>query len=103
MNAARKRRLEAGGWCVGTVAEFLGLTPEESEFIEIKLALVLAIRRWRARRHWSRARLAKKLRCSPAVVARMEIGRASVEALLEAMLALGATRRNISRVLISGA
>ncbi len=31
-------RLEAKGWKVGTVEEFLELTPEEAALIEIKLA-----------------------------------------------------------------
>ena len=39
MNKAKRERLEASGWKVGTVAEFLELTPEESALIEIKLAL----------------------------------------------------------------
>ncbi|VXD24511.1 hypothetical protein PL8927_820087 [Planktothrix serta PCC 8927] len=35
----KKKRLEAKGWKVGTVAEFLQLTPEEAMLVEIKLAL----------------------------------------------------------------
>lgn len=38
MKKAKRERLEAGGWKVGTAAEFLGLAPEESALIEIKLA-----------------------------------------------------------------
>lgn len=36
---AKRSRLEANGWKVGTVAEFLDLAPEESALIETKLAL----------------------------------------------------------------
>jgi hypothetical protein len=35
MEQAKRERLEAKGWKVGTVAEFLGLTPEESALVEI--------------------------------------------------------------------
>lgn len=38
--------MERRGWKVGTAAEFLGLSPEESCFIELKLALS----------HWLRER-----------------------------------------------
>jgi len=36
---AKRQRLEAEGWKIGTVAEFLELTSEESALVEIKLAL----------------------------------------------------------------
>lgn len=48
MDRLQKERLEAKGWNVGTVSEFLELTPEENALIEIKLALS---RNLKARRH----------------------------------------------------
>jgi hypothetical protein len=39
MEQAKRQRLEAKGWKVGTVSEFIELTQEESALIEIKLAL----------------------------------------------------------------
>lgn len=39
MDLAKRQRLEAAGWKIGTVAEFLELTPVESEIIELKLAI----------------------------------------------------------------
>ncbi|MFM2063630.1 MAG: hypothetical protein RLZZ507_3301 [Cyanobacteriota bacterium] len=39
MEKLKIESLEAKGWKVGTVAEFLELTPEEAALIEIKLAL----------------------------------------------------------------
>jgi hypothetical protein len=39
MDKSKRELLEAKGWKVGTVAEFLELTPEEAALIEIKLAL----------------------------------------------------------------
>ena len=43
MDEAKQKRLEAAGYKVGTVAEFLGLTQAESELIEIKLAFTYAL------------------------------------------------------------
>ncbi len=42
MDKAKRERLEQVGFRVGTVAEFLDLTPEENEFIEVKVALSAA-------------------------------------------------------------
>jgi hypothetical protein len=39
MDQLKKERLEAKGWKVATVSEFLELTKEENTVIEIKLAL----------------------------------------------------------------
>ena len=39
MDLAKHQRLEAAGWKIGIVAEFLELTPVESEIIELKLAI----------------------------------------------------------------
>ena len=36
-NRKTEKRVKALGWKDGTVAEFLGLTPQESALIEIKL------------------------------------------------------------------
>jgi len=44
MKTDKKRRLEAAGWRIGDTREFLELTPEEAEFVEIKLALSRRLR-----------------------------------------------------------
>jgi hypothetical protein len=41
---AKRARLEAKGWKVGTVTELMELPPEESALIEIKLALLHRLR-----------------------------------------------------------
>ncbi len=37
MKGSKRRKLESQGWKFGTTKDFLQLTPEESEYIEIKL------------------------------------------------------------------
>lgn len=39
MELAKEERLESSGWKVGTVADFLALTSEESALVEAKLCL----------------------------------------------------------------
>jgi hypothetical protein len=44
MDKLKKERLEAEGWKVGTAADFLELTPEETIRLEIKFALNQSLR-----------------------------------------------------------
>ena len=44
MNKAKRARLEAKGWRIGSAADFLELTPEEAAFVETKLALTETLR-----------------------------------------------------------
>ena len=44
MDEAKNQLLVAKGWKVGSVEEFLGLTPAEAAYIELKLTLSEAVR-----------------------------------------------------------
>lgn len=101
MDRARRRRLEAAGWKVGTAAEFLNLTPDEEEFVEIKLSLVLALSEIRERKGWTQLELAGRIGSSQSRVAKMEHGdrTVSVDLLLSALIALGVKRRDLARIL----
>lgn len=57
MNRAKKARLAAGGWRVGSAAEFLELSKEEAAFVEMKLALARCLRELRIKRKLSQARV----------------------------------------------
>ncbi len=50
MDKEKKARLEAHGWRVGTTEEFLGLTPEEAAYVELRLKLSDAVREFRKRK-----------------------------------------------------
>jgi ribosome-binding protein aMBF1 (putative translation factor) len=102
MKKAKRERIEAKGWKVGTVAEFLGLTPEESALIEIKLALARRLRERRQKR-MTQAQLAEKIQSSQSRVAKAETGDSSVslELLVRAMLATGASLKEIAKAIAS--
>ncbi|MBX3148057.1 MAG: helix-turn-helix domain-containing protein, partial [Gemmatimonadales bacterium] len=97
MNKATRTRLEAHGWQVGTAAEFLGLSPEEAAFVELRLSLAEALRTRRTARRLTQAALAKRVGSSQSRVAKMEAGdpSVSIDLLLRSLLALGATPREI--------
>ncbi|MFN3982116.1 MAG: helix-turn-helix domain-containing protein [Caldilinea sp.] len=104
MDATKQAQLEAQGWKVGSVDEFLELTPEESMLIEIKLALASSLRQ-RRRSQMTQAQLARKIESSQPRVARAEQGDLSVsfDLLLRAMLATGATPQEIGRIIAEAA
>ena len=99
MEKAKRKRLEARGWKVGTVEEFLGLTAEEAAYIEIKLALSRKIKELRQQKRLTQVDVARLLRSSQSRVAKMETGDASVslDLLVRSLIALGATRRDLAR------
>ena len=65
------------GWKDGTVAEFLGLTLEESALIEIKLALSKQLKQ-RSQKQMSLAQLAEKLQSSQSKIEQAESGHSLV-------------------------
>jgi hypothetical protein len=103
MDEVKQARLEAKGWKVGTVMEFLDLTPEEAALIEIKLALSKSLRERREKR-MTQVELAERMHSSQPRIAKAEGGDRSVslDLLIRAMLATGATPREIGTA-IAGA
>jgi|SRR5579871_5143009 len=101
MKIDKRKRLEKRGWRVGGVKEFLDLSDEENEIIEVRLALADSLRSLRQRSGISQDGLARRIGSSQSRVAKMEAGDASVsiELLLRALLTLGATRRDLGRVI----
>jgi ribosome-binding protein aMBF1 (putative translation factor) len=78
MRKQKKRRLESKGWKAGTVKEFLGLSNEESAYIELKIKLAAGLRRRRQQKGLSQLDLAARLQSSQSRVANMEAGDPSV-------------------------
>jgi DNA-binding XRE family transcriptional regulator len=103
MKMARKKRLEAAGWTVGTADEFLSLSPEEAKIVEMKLALGDSLKRYRIRRRWTQQDLAKRLGSSQSRVAKLETGAVGVtlDLLFRALFVAGASTDEIARELRS--
>jgi transcriptional regulator with XRE-family HTH domain len=87
------------------VEEFLELTPEESSYIEMKLALSESLRAYRKQRRLTQMNLAKLLKSSQSRVARMEAGDPSVslDLLVRSLLAMGASREALAQMITSPA
>lgn len=99
MNSDKQKKLATKGWTVGSTSDFLGLTPEESAYIELKLSLSRALKQARVRNKLSQNELAKRLRSSQSRVAKMEAGdkTVSVDLLVRSLLELGSKPKDIAR------
>jgi ribosome-binding protein aMBF1 (putative translation factor) len=101
MRKQKKKRLESKGWKIGTVKEFLGLSNEESAYIELKIKLAAGLRQRRREKGLSQLDLAAKLQSSQSRVAKMEAGDPSVslDLLIRSLISLGASERELSRII----
>jgi predicted XRE-type DNA-binding protein len=101
MKSAKRNRLEAAGWKVGTAADFLGLDAEEAAFVELKVSLGQSLRQWRTRQKLTQGELAKRLQSSQSRVAKMEAAdpTVSVDLLVRSLLKLGAKPKDIARAI----
>jgi len=102
MNTAKRKRLESKGWKVGTAEEFLSLSPEESAYVELKLALSKTLQETRREKKMTQEQLARLLKSSQSRVAKMELGDPSVslDLLVRSLLAMGTSRKNLVRMLV---
>ena len=98
MDPAKRRELEAQGYVVTDVAEWLGLSKAESDFIDICLSLRHLIRFARERAGLTQAQAARKLKSSQSRVSKMEAGdpSLSLDLLVTSALTLGATRQEVA-------
>ena len=100
MDEKKRQKLEQAGWKVGSTEEFLELTPEEVNYIELKLALGSSLREMRTSKNMTQAELATLLKSSQSRVAKMEAGdpTVSLDLLVRSLLSMGLTRDTLARL-----
>ena len=96
-----KAQLEASGWKVGDASEFLALTPEETAYVELRLALSRSVRELRLNQRLTQNEVARLLGSSQSRLAKMESGDTSVslDLLIRSIIALGASRTDLARMI----
>jgi DNA-binding XRE family transcriptional regulator len=101
MHPAKRKKLEAAGWRIGSAEEFLGLTKEETALVEMKLALAAKVKALRVKHRISQATLADRIGSSQSRVAKIEAGDPSVslDLLVRAALAAGGSKREVAKAL----
>ena len=103
MNKEKQKKLEKKGWGFGSAKEFLGLSDEESAYIELKIKLSSNLRKLRKEQKITQVELAKILKSSQSRVAKIETGDPSVslDLIIRSLLALGTSRKDIARTISS--
>lgn len=99
MNTDKRKRLDAAGWKVTSVEDFLNLDAADMEYIETKLALTKAVREERRKRHVTQVALAARMKTSQSRVAKIEKGdpTVSIDLIMRAMFALGMNRKQLAK------
>lgn len=101
MRESKRKHLAAQGWKTGSAAEFLGLSPEEERYIDLRLRLAEGLRQRRQRRQITQGELARALHSSQSRIAKMEAGDPSVslDLLVRSLLTLGVSNRDLARLI----
>jgi ribosome-binding protein aMBF1 (putative translation factor) len=91
MDASKRKRLESAGWKLGDAADFLGMSDEERQLLDARVAIALAVRRQREAAHLTQKELGNRLKTSQPRVARIERAAAdvSLDQLVRAFTAAG--------------
>jgi DNA-binding XRE family transcriptional regulator len=103
MNKQKRKNLEKKGWKFGSPEEFLGLSEEESAYIELKMKLSANLRKLRTEQKLTQVELAKVIKSSQSRVAKLETGDPSVslDLIIRSLLALGISNKDIARTISS--
>ena len=101
MKNTKRAKLEAAGWAVGSVKEFLDLSDADAALIDMKLALSRSLRDRRNKQGLSQVQLAERLQSSQSRVAKMEAGDPSVsmDLLVSSLLLLGASSSDLANTI----
>ena len=101
MRENKRSKLAAKGWKLGSAKDFLGLSPQEEAYIELRLKLADGLKLRRGSRGVTQTQLARVLRSSQSRVAKMEAGdpTVSLDLLVKSLLALGTSNRELAAII----
>jgi len=101
MDTGKWKKLEEAGWTVGSADEFLELSPEESVYVALKLALSQGLRQRRTAAGLTQSKLAERIGSSQSRIAKAEASdpNVSVNLLIRALLATGAAQKDLVRLI----
>ena len=92
MDAKKRKAIEAAGWKVGDAADFLGMSADERQLLNARVALARAIRLQRESVNMSQKELGERMNTSQPRVAKIERAASdvSLDQLVRALTAAGA-------------
>jgi hypothetical protein len=72
MRPQKRKALEAAGWRFGSAADFLAMTDEERQMLDVRVDAALAVRRQREAMKLSQQELARRINTSQPRIVRIE-------------------------------
>lgn len=101
MDKKKIRELEAKGFKVGDVTDFLELTEEDVRLIELRLALSRKAKEVRRRKHLTQVEVANRIQSSQSRVAKIEAGdrSVSIDLLVRALFKLGVSKEELAEAI----
>ena len=98
MDKEKQKALEAAGFRFGDVGDFLGLTEEERQLVELRVQAARAVRRLREDSRMSPQQLAVEIHSSQSRAAKIEAGSAgvSLDLIFRGLFALGGTLADLT-------
>jgi predicted XRE-type DNA-binding protein len=91
MTEAKRKKLEANGYKVTDSAEWLGLTREEAQLVDMRVALAQELERVRKAKGMTQAELARRVGTKQSGIARMinNPSTTTMDNLIKGLIALG--------------
>ena len=101
MDKKRQQKLEEKGFQVGSTADFLHFSPEEEDYIDIRLDISNMVKAQRTKRGWTQEQLARAIDSSQSRIAKLEGGDPdiSMDLMIKALLSLGTSKKQIGKLL----
>ena len=98
MDKIKRKAIEAAGFRIGDTSDFLELTEEETRLVDLRVAVVRAVRRLREAQDMTQKQLATKLKSSQSRVAKIEAGSAdvSLDLLFRGLFAVGGSLEDLA-------
>ncbi len=102
MEKSKKEKLKNAGWNVGSVADFLNLSNEETAIIELRLALSEGVKNIRIQSNMTQTGFASKLGTSQSRLNKIEAGDASVslDLLIKSLVRSGLNVTDIANIMV---
>ena len=98
MDKTKQQKLQTAGWTISDTPDFLDLSKEQLELIDLKISLGELVRIKREAQGLSQIEFAKRMSTSQPRLVKIEQGGASLDLLMRALLVLGA-RSTAARII----
>src|SRR5262245_6437574 len=99
MKEAKRKKLEAAGFRIGDAEDFLDLSPEERELVDLRLRVSRMVRALRVRKNITQKELAARIKSNQSRVAKLESGAGdvSLDLMFRGFFAIGGKLSDVAK------